>query len=35
LAEYSAFVDKEREYGREIRNLEEAIKKTIIYCMGT
>ena len=32
LAEYSAFVDKVREYERECRILEVAIKKAIKYC---
>jgi hypothetical protein len=32
LAEYSAFVDKVREYEKETGNLEEAIKKAIKYC---
>jgi len=32
LAEYSAFVDKVREYQKECGNLEEAIKKAIKYC---
>ena len=32
LAEYSAFVEKVREYEKGCRNLEEAIKKAINYC---
>ena len=32
LAEYSAFVDKVREYEKETGNLEEAIRKAIKYC---
>jgi hypothetical protein len=32
LAEYSAFVDKVREYEKECGNLKEAIKKAIKYC---
>ena len=32
LAEYSAFIEKVREFEKESKNREEAMKKAIIYC---
>jgi len=32
LGEYSAFINRVREYGKETENLEEAVRKAVIYC---